>query len=160
MGTQRHSTSDPAAQTSLIENLTALDEKKTARITDLEQVLASTQTALDKATERADAAVAPAQLDTRLDGKSEKELRQEVHKLRKTLQTREEQSKWAIGQYCWDPSAHNLQWNSCSANTTPRLCTRVDCKNNRRGDRALHRARRIRRSRTTLTTNHSNSTRT
>lgn len=60
-------------------------------MSELEKSLAAAVSAAEKAEERAAAAAAPPVLEGKLDGKSSKELRDEVFKLRNTLKSTEEE---------------------------------------------------------------------
>lgn len=75
----------------MIENQTALNDKWTAKVTELEKALAASKAAAESAEEKAAAAAAPPVLEGKLDGKNSVELRNEVFKLRSTLKEKEEQ---------------------------------------------------------------------
>lgn len=77
----------------MIETATALDTKRVAKISELERLVKEQREALDKAHDRLEAAAAAPSLDSKLDGKGIKDLREEVYKLRKVVKERDEQGK-------------------------------------------------------------------
>lgn len=62
-----------------------------AKVSELEKALAAQRVATEKAEDKAAAAEAPPVLEGKLDGKSAKDLHNEVFKLRNTLKTREDE---------------------------------------------------------------------
>jgi len=85
------------AQADVIANQEALNDKLTARVAELEKALAAQTAARERAEEKAAAAEAPPTLEGKLDGKTSKELHNEVYKLRTTLKAKEEQREfWNI----------------------------------------------------------------
>lgn len=75
----------------MIETATALDEKRVSKISELEKLVKEQREALDKAHDRLEAAAAAPSLDSKLEGKGVKDLREEVFKLRKVVKERDEQ---------------------------------------------------------------------
>lgn len=80
-----------SVQVKMIETATALDEKRVSKISELERLVKEQREALDKAHDRLEAAAAAPSLDSKIDGKGVKDLREEVYKLRKVVKERDEQ---------------------------------------------------------------------
>ncbi|EKD00512.1 hypothetical protein A1Q2_05177 [Trichosporon asahii var. asahii CBS 8904] len=78
-------------QAEMIETATALDEKRVSKISELEKLVKEQREALGKAHDRLEAAAAAPSLDSKIDGKGVKDLREEVYKLRKVVKERDEQ---------------------------------------------------------------------
>jgi hypothetical protein len=72
-----------------------------SKVAELEQALKEQRAATDRAEDKAAAAEAPPALEGRLDGKSSKELHNEVHKLRTALKTKEDECESRQQLNCW-----------------------------------------------------------
>jgi uncharacterized coiled-coil protein SlyX len=83
-----------SAQEDVIANQTTLNDKLVAKVSELEKALAAQRAATDKAEGKAAAAEAPPALEGKLEGKSAKELHNEVFKLRNSLKSREDEREF------------------------------------------------------------------
>lgn len=84
----------------MIDTATALDEKRVLKISDLEKLVKEQREALDKAHDRLEAAAAAPSLDSKIDGKGIKDLREEVYKLRKVVKEKDEQGTERPRELC------------------------------------------------------------